>query len=147
MHPTSHRPAASPLNGSTTMSVSAGQEHRHQPAHNDVIVVAAGGAVFIASFLPWFGISLGFFSATQNAWHSLLGIAPVLLATAVAAAVAAETYAGFRLPVVRNRQPRAVLAAASGTVDQSSPAAKAEAPAVLREHIRDPCSVKTVLVA
>jgi len=114
MHPTSHRPAASPLNGSTTMSVSAGQEHRHQPAHNDVIVVAAGGAVFIASFLPWFGISLGFFSATQNAWHSLLGIAPVLLATAVAAAVAAETYAGFRLPVVRNRQPRAVLAAASG---------------------------------
>jgi hypothetical protein len=83
------------------------------PARNDLIVMAAGAAVFIASFLPWFGISLGIVSATQNAWHSLLGIVPVLLAAAVAGAVAAETYSGFRLPAVRRRQPKHVLAAGS----------------------------------
>ncbi len=95
-----------------SMPASASQQGP-KPARNEVILMAAGAAVFIASFMPWFGISLGIFSATQNAWHSLLGIVPVLLATAVAGAVAAETYAGFRLPAVRNRHPKVVLAASS----------------------------------
>lgn len=91
----------------------AASRQAHKPARNDVIVMAAGSAVFLASFLPWFGISLGIFSATQDAWHSLLGIAPVVLAAAVAGALAAETYAGFQVPSFRNHNPKRVRAAGS----------------------------------
>jgi len=66
-----------------------------QLARNDQLFLGAGVLVFIASFLPWYGVSynLNFAgikssgSASINAWHSYatLGLLLLLAATVVAA--------------------------------------------------------------
>jgi hypothetical protein len=49
----------------------------------------------------------------DNAWHSVLGIAPVLLAVAVAGVVAADTYSGFRSRLFQKLASKRVLAVGS----------------------------------
>jgi hypothetical protein len=60
--------------------------------------MGAGGLAFIASFLPWISVSLGFVSGSGNAWQSgLLAWASVLVCVAVAAIVAADRFLGIKL--------------------------------------------------
>jgi hypothetical protein len=62
-------------------------------------MMGAGALAFIASFLPWVSVSLGFVSGSGNAWQSgLLAWASVLVCAAVAAIVAADTFLGIKLP-------------------------------------------------
>jgi len=66
-------------------------------ARNDQIALGSGVLVFICSFLPWYGVSLGPLSKTFTAWHGLaaLGLILLLLATLT---TAAEVFAKDSLP-------------------------------------------------
>jgi hypothetical protein len=64
---------------------------------NDQGVLIAGVVAFIASFLPYVGVSEGPFSVTRNAWHgyAVLGL---LLLFAAAILIAAVTFAADNMP-------------------------------------------------
>jgi hypothetical protein len=69
-----------------------------QPTRDQFVMMGAGGLAFLASFLPWVSVSLGFVSGSGNAWQSgLLAWAPVLVSAAVAAAAGAEVFLGVTL--------------------------------------------------
>jgi hypothetical protein len=79
----------------------------------DAAMMLAGLAVFITSFLPWYGLSFGLFSA--DAWQAQpVGLIAVLLCAAVAAAVLVRTFSQYRLPAVGSVGPNLLLAIASG---------------------------------
>jgi hypothetical protein len=81
----------------------------------DKAMMLAGLAVFIGSFLPWYGFSYGFFSASADAWQvQPVDYIAVLLASAVAVAVLVRTFSEYRLPSVRTVGPNLLLAMASG---------------------------------
>jgi hypothetical protein len=64
---------------------------------NDQGVMIAGIVAFIASFLPYVGVSAGPFNVTRNAWHgyAVLGL---LLLFAAAILIAAVTFAASNMP-------------------------------------------------
>lgn len=65
---------------------------------DQLVTMGAGGLAFIASFLPWISVSLGFVSGSGNAWQAgLLAWASVLVCVAVAAVVAADRFLGIKL--------------------------------------------------
>ncbi|HWA67088.1 MAG TPA: DUF5336 domain-containing protein [Mycobacteriales bacterium] len=73
-------------------------------SRNDQIALGAGVLVFVASFLPWYGVkfkgelaAFGAGSATVNAWHGLAAFGLVLLLLGLVV-VAAQTFAGANLP-------------------------------------------------
>ena len=68
------------------------------PTRDQLLIMGAGALTFIASFLPWVSVSLGFVSGSGNAWQSgLLAWVSVLVCVAVAAVVAADTFLGIQL--------------------------------------------------
>jgi len=70
-----------------------------RPTRDQIIMMGAGALAFIASFMPWVSVSLGFVSGSGNAWQSgLLAWFSVLVSLAVAAAVAADAFLGIKLP-------------------------------------------------
>ena len=80
-------------------------------------MMGAGALTFIASFLPWVSVSLGFVSGSGNAWQSgLLAWAAVLVCVAVAAAVAADTFLGIQLPSPGRFAARHLLIAGAALV-------------------------------
>ena len=78
-----------------------------QLPRNEQLFLGAGALVFMASFLPWYGVSYNFNfagvkssgSASINAWHSYatLGLLLILAATIVAAVMA---FAAGSLPEI-----------------------------------------------
>jgi hypothetical protein len=81
---------------------------------NDRIVAGGGAVLFIASFLPWFGISILGESATGNGWDVgfLWGGLPALLGLAVAAVVVLRA-SGTELPTLPVSWPQAILGASA----------------------------------
>jgi hypothetical protein len=76
----------------------------------DLGVLGAGLLVFIASFLPWYGVKIDHYSGTTSGWHSgFLAWFPILLSIAIAAAVAAQALGRARVPSVGPLQPALVL--------------------------------------
>jgi hypothetical protein len=60
--------------------------------------MGAGGLAFIASFLPWVSVSLGFVSGSGDAWQSgLLAWGSVLICMAVSAVVVADRFLGINV--------------------------------------------------
>ncbi len=65
----------------------------------DLGIIVAGVLAFIASFLPYYTVSLGGFASTSNtAWHGFFGWFAMLLAL-VGAVLVTLTLLGTRLPV------------------------------------------------
>lgn len=84
-------------------------------ATGDIGVMGAGLLMFIFSFLPWYGVKFGSASASANAWN--MGFAAwfsVLLCLAVAGLVAAQVFAGFRVPTLGPVQPALAFVGAGG---------------------------------
>jgi hypothetical protein len=92
----------------------------------DLAVMGAGLVAFIASFLPWFRVSVpkvsfgdqsfGGGSVSANAWNSNVGFLAwfgCLLLLAVGAVVAGRIFAGFVLPKTSFAGPALILLAAS----------------------------------
>ncbi len=81
--------------------------------HSDATVLASGLLVFIASFLPWYGVTIGGGPAeagvtgTYNAWHGLAGAGLILVLFSLVVA-AAPPFFGEEL----QRRPFDVAAAA-----------------------------------
>ena len=97
---------------STHTTQPSAQASAAQPTRDHVVMMGAGALAFIASFLPWVSVSLGFVSGSGNAWQSgLLAWASVLVCAAVAAAVAAGTFLGVTLPALGRFAPGQVLIA------------------------------------
>jgi predicted negative regulator of RcsB-dependent stress response len=75
---------------------------------NDLVVMGAGGLLFIDSFLPWWGVSFkgldgfGGASGSLSAWHFSGAWIPVLLVLAVAGLTAFRVFGGQSLPSVAN---------------------------------------------
>ncbi|WP_322752156.1 hypothetical protein [Frankia sp. Cas3] len=70
-------------------------------ATGDVGIMGAGVAVFVSSFLPWYGASFGGYRASVSGWNSgFIAWFPILLCLAVAGVVAAATFGNVRLPTV-----------------------------------------------
>ena len=87
------------------------------PTRDQMVMMGAGALAFIASFLPWISVSLGFVSGSGNAWQSgLLAWAAVLVCVAVAAAVAADTFLGIQLPSPGRFAARHLLIAGAALV-------------------------------
>jgi hypothetical protein len=84
------------------------------PTRDQLVIMGAGALAFIASFLPWVKVSLGFVSGSGNAWQSgLLAWASVLVCAAVTAVVAADTFLGLKLrPLGRFAAGRLLIAGA-----------------------------------
>jgi len=82
-------------------------------ATNDLGIMASGLVVFIASFLPWWGASIGGFSASRNSWGTDWGWLAVLLSLVVAASVAARVFRGLTIPAVGGIGPALVTLAVS----------------------------------
>jgi len=82
---------------------------------DQLVTMGAGGLAFIASFLPWVSVSLGFVSGSGNAWQSgLLAWASVLVCMAVAAVVVADRFLGIKLrPLGRFATPPPLIAGAA----------------------------------
>jgi len=81
----------------------------------DLGVLGAGLLAFIFSFLPWYGVKIGSSSASANAWNMGFGAwFPVLLCMAIAGVVAAQVFAGVRLPALGPVQPALALVGAGG---------------------------------
>lgn len=83
---------------------------------NDLGVMIAGVVAFIASFLPYWGVSAGPYHASVTAWHSY-AILGLLLVFAAAIVIAVVTFASGSMP----RLPigvhlAAAVAAAIGTL-------------------------------
>ena len=78
-------------------------------ARDDIAVMAAGGAVFIFSLLPWVGL----FGFTANAWSMGLTAWPPVLISII---VAVEALAGQKLPAAGPVGPRLALALGSAVV-------------------------------
>jgi hypothetical protein len=66
-------------------------------SRHDQIALGSGVAVFIASFLPWYGASFLGQSTSVTAWHELAAFGMVLLVLALLM-VAAELFARDSLP-------------------------------------------------
>jgi hypothetical protein len=66
-------------------------------SRNDKGLIGAGIVAFIASFLPYYGISAGPYSASTNAWtgYATFGLLLIFIATGIAAA---RVFAGAGLP-------------------------------------------------
>ena len=76
----------------------------------DIGVLGAGLVVFIASFLPWYGVKIDHFSATASGWHSgFLAWFPILLCIAIAAVVAGQVFGRVRVPAAGPIQPALLL--------------------------------------
>src|SRR5262245_28776905 len=84
-------------------------------ATGDIGVMGAGLLMFIFSFLPWYGVKLGNASASANAWDvGFAGGSSVLLCMAIAGLVAAQVFAGFRVPTLGPVQPALAFVGAGG---------------------------------
>src|SRR5690348_4105567 len=59
-----------------------------QVSRNDKGLIGAGVVAFIASFLPYYGITAGPYSASTNAWtgYATFGLLLIFIATGIAAA-------------------------------------------------------------
>jgi hypothetical protein len=73
-------------------------DFKAMPRHEQV-ALGSGLLVFIASFLPWYGVSLGPLSETFTAWHGLAAVGLILLLLAFVA-TAAEVFARDSLPAL-----------------------------------------------
>ncbi|ONH31269.1 hypothetical protein [Pseudofrankia asymbiotica] len=84
-------------------------------AIGDIGVMGAGLLMFIFSFLPWYGVKIAGANYHANAWHMGFGAwFSVLLCLAVAGLVAAQVFAGFRLPALGPVQPALAFVGAGG---------------------------------
>lgn len=68
------------------------------PRH-DVVALAAGLLVFVASFLPWYGVTFEGpaetgLTGTFNAWHGLAGVGLILLLSSMVVTAAEPVFAG-----------------------------------------------------
>lgn len=91
-------------------------EPEHRPAdRHDLIAVGAGILVFLASFLPWYGVKFDGSLAetgvngTTDAWHGLAGIGVILLLFSLVV-TAAEPFGGEEMPRLPLRIAAAALA-------------------------------------
>lgn len=88
---------------------------------HDAVAFGCGLLVFIASFLPWYQVSLGGGPAesgvtgTYNAWHGLAGVGLILLLFSLVVA-AAEPFAGDAFPPLPIRLLAAALACAGAAL-------------------------------
>ena len=81
-----------------------------QPTRDQFVMMGAAVLAFIASFLPWVSVSLGFISGSGNAWQSrLLAWASVLVCIAVGTAVEVGTFLGIELPALGRFAARHLL--------------------------------------
>jgi hypothetical protein len=93
-----------------TQANESGSSDRH-----DAIAFGCGFLVFIASFLPWYGVTLSGgpaeagLTGTFNAWHGLAGVGLILLLFSLVA-TAAEPFLGDAVPALPLRIGAAVLA-------------------------------------
>jgi hypothetical protein len=91
-------------------------EHRPTDRH-DLIAVGAGILVFVASFLPWYGVKFegsvaeSGVNGTVDAWHGLAGVGLILLLFSLVV-TAAEPFGGEEMPRLPVRIAAAVLACA-----------------------------------
>lgn len=96
----------------THTTQSSAQASTRQPTRDHFVMMGAGALAFIASFLPWVSVSLGFVSGSGNAWQSgLLAWASVLACAAVAAAVMADAFLGIKPPPLGGFAARHLLIA------------------------------------
>jgi len=66
---------------------------------SDRIIAGSALALILFSFFPWYGIDVGFGSASRNGWdYFLFGIIPVLLAVVMVAQIAVNRFTDTKLP-------------------------------------------------
>ena len=88
------------------------EDHASMSRH-DLVAVGAGFLVFVASFLPWYGVTFNGGQAESgvngsvDAWHGLAGIGVILLLFSAVATAAEPMLLG------ENRPPRLVPAIAA----------------------------------